>query len=404
MSGSGSAKRAYGSGSLTTVTLSNGGRVYVGKFRDVNGRQVKRRLGPVRTPSKPDGMTKTQAEARLRDLISTETARPVAQARTLRATVDPWLEHLEATGKKRSSIRAYRSALEKWFLPSFGDRSLDRITARDVEDVMRAMRAAGLADKSIRNYLVALSALYNYARDKRRQWTRRNPVDDVDLPRSPVYAEIRFLTVDQFWALVDNVPDGPYAPLDRALYLTAGMTGMRIGEVQALQWRNVDFVHGRIHVRRSWDRKEKAFTAPKSVKSERSIPLDDEVAGELERMFRQYRPDAREPRPDDLVFADPFTGEPASWRGLYGRLRDALAAAQLDLDLGFHTLRHTYGTLMAAQGVPMRTLKEWMGHKDIATTMRYAHYSPNPHERALVSAAFDRGTNSGTNLPEPVRT
>jgi hypothetical protein len=78
------------------------------------------------------------------------------------------------------------------------------------------------------------------------------------------------------------------------------------------------------------------------------------------------------------VFADPLTGEP----------------------MGHRTM---YGTALAAQGVPMRTLQEWMGHRDIATTQRYADYCPNPREREVVEAAFARGTDPGTNLRAPRR-
>ena len=72
-------------------------------------------------------------------------------------------------------------------------------------------------------------------------WRRPAPVTvdppmpaDVDLPRLPTYAEIRYLTVDEVWALVDAAQPGYFQPLDRALYLTAAMTGLRIGELQAL--------------------------------------------------------------------------------------------------------------------------------------------------------------------------
>ena len=50
---------------------------------------------------------------------------------------------------------------------------------------------------------------------------------------------------------------------------------------------------------------------------------------------------------------------------------------------------------MAATGVPMRTLQEWMGHRDIATTQRYADYAPSPHEEEMVAAAFGREARSG---------
>jgi hypothetical protein len=117
------------------------------------------------------------------------------------------------------------------------------------------------------------------AADKRRGWTRHNPVEGVDLPRAPVYSEIRYLTTDEAWALIDAARPGDFQAIDRAMYLTAAMTGLRIGELQALDWRSVDFVHARIRVRRTWDRKAKVFTAPKSRRSERAVPMADEVAG-----------------------------------------------------------------------------------------------------------------------------
>ena len=65
----------------------------------------------------------------------------------------------------------------------------------------------------------------------------------------------------------------------------------------------------------------------------------------------------------------------------------------------FHSLRHTFGTRMAAAGVPLRTLQEWMGHKDHATTQRYADYAPDPTgAAALVARAFEPRINPRINL------
>jgi integrase len=386
-------RRSYGSGSLFTTEQADGARVYYGKFRDSSGRQVKRKIGPVRTPHCPDGLTKAQAEARLRDLIAAvQTVAPVEHARTLETAAEAWIAHLEATGVKPSTVRAYRAALGKWFLPTLGTRSLDRIAETDVEHCMAQMRTAGRSDKSVRNYVGVLRALYNYAGDRRRRWATHNPVADVELPRNPTYTEIRYLTPDEVWALVDAARPGELYALDRALYLTAAQTGLRIGELQALDWRSVDFVHSRIRVRRTWDRKARIFTAPKSRRSQRSVPMPDAVAAELERMLRTYHPDVVDPDPDSLVFGDPRTGEPLGWRVMYERIRAALEAARLDTAFGFHNLRHSYGTALAAQGISMRTLQELMGHKDIQTTQRYADYCPNQGERAIVEAAFGRET------------
>src|SRR5829696_7882006 len=77
-----SKRRPYGTGSLVTTTRSHGARVYYGKFREPSGRQIKRRIGLVRTPHEPDGLTKTQAEKRLRDLIeNAEATAPIEHAR-----------------------------------------------------------------------------------------------------------------------------------------------------------------------------------------------------------------------------------------------------------------------------------------------------------------------------------
>lgn len=104
-----------------------------------------------RAKHKPDGLTRPQAESRLRDLIQqAEAVAPIQHARTLEAAVDAWIAHLEANGTKASSVRAYRAALDCWFLPTLKTRSLDRITAADVEHAMSRMRKAGLSDKTIR--------------------------------------------------------------------------------------------------------------------------------------------------------------------------------------------------------------------------------------------------------------
>src|SRR4051812_3002524 len=91
---------------------------------------------------------------------------------------------------------------------------------------------------------------------------------------------------------------------------------------------------------------------------------------------------------DDLVFADPHTGGPLDKGGILRRFRAALRAAHVDPSPPFHDLRHTFGTRMAAAGGPMRTLQEWMGHRDIETTQRYADYAPSANEAKMVAAAF----------------
>lgn len=161
------------------------------------------------------------------------------------------------------------------------------------------------------------------------------------------------------------------------------MTGLRQGELIALRWRDVDWGASRVRVRQNYVLGE--FGTPKSRRSHRSVPMADRLlGGELDRLFQA----SRRQGDDDLVFADPSTRGPLSKSAVLRRYRRALTAAQLSARHRFHDLRHTFGTHTAAAGVPMRTLQEWMGHRDIETTQRYADYAPSPREAAFVEAAF----------------
>lgn len=160
--------------------------------------------------------------------------------------------------------------------------------------------------------------------------------------------------------------------------MTAARTGLRQGELMALRWRDVDWAAGVVRVRRNYSRGE--WGTPKSRRSSRAVPMADRVAAELERHFQRsaYKAD------DGLVFGHPHTGNPYDASNLRDRFYDAMAAAGMGKRCGrkggitFHSLRHTFGTRMAAVGVPMRTLQEWMGHRDFTTTLIYADFAPDP--------------------------
>ncbi|MET0511011.1 MAG: site-specific integrase [Thermoleophilaceae bacterium] len=324
--------------------------------------------------------------------------RAVGERLTIAELGRRYMSELERRGRKRATLVAVELALRVHLEPFFGERSVDSIKPEDVEDLVSLMETNGLKPKSIRNYIGTLSALFAYAQGPRRRWASSNPCAGVDLPAVEQSAEIRFLDLDEVDALVAAVAPGPFERIDRALFLTAAMTGLRQGELLALRWRDVDWTAGRVRVRQNYVLGE--FGTPKSRRSTRSVPLADKVAGELERLYQsRYAADEAGDRGDELVFTT--TGDPLKRSAILERFRAALGAAGLDQSRRFHDLRHTFGTRMAAAGVALRTLQEWMGHRDLATTQIYADYAPSAHESALVEAAFQpRGTNPGTNLSD----
>jgi integrase len=222
--------------------------------------------------------------------------------------------------------------------------------------------------------------------------TGENPVKRVAKPAvAETDPDIHFLETEEIEALLRAVPDDALGRVERVMYLTPAMTGMRQGELFALRWRDIDWAARRIRVRRNYVRGH--YGTPKSKRSTRSVPLATRVATELELLFQ----DSERHSDDDLVFAHPATGNPIDRSKLLKRFKAALRAAEIR-EVRFHDLRHTFGTRMAAQGVPMRVLQELMGHRDFKTTLIYADYAPSEREAEWVEQAFESQT------PEPIRT
>jgi integrase len=165
----------------------------------------------------------------------------------------------------------------------------------------------------------------------------------------------------------------------------------------------VDWAAGRVRIRQNYVRGE--FGTPKSKRSSRSVPLADRLAGDLERLFQSRYGEDATGHDLELVFAHPMTGKPIDRSKLLKRFKATVARAEVGQFeevrrkngtverrplTRFHDLRHTFGTRMAAAGVPMRTLQEWMGHRSVTTTMIYADYSPSEHEALFVERAFQK--------------
>ncbi len=193
--------------------------------------------------------------------------------------------------------------------------------------------------------------------------------------------DIRFLDDAELEALLRVVPADRIGGTDRVLYLAAAMTGLRQGELMALRWRDIDWSAARVRVRQNYVRGQ--FGTPKSKRSTRSVPLAHRLATELERHFERSAWQAD----DDLVFPHPDTGRPLERSRLLKRFKRNLARASVR-DVRLRDLRHTFGTRVAAAGVPLRTLQEWMGHRDFKTTLVYADYQPSEREAEFLERAF----------------
>lgn len=357
------------------------GDVWYAKYRPPDGRQVQRRIGPAWTErGRPAAgyFTKRTAEEWLADVCDQARRGSLpGMVRTGATFADAvaeymrWLEHDRE--RKPSTLRDYQSIIRAHLLPQFGQMRLEDITTEQVERWSAELSAGPMSN---RTRLKILTVLHGVMQRAKRVWKLpRNPVSDVEKPTQRRGSEIEVFSPEEVMALVREA-DGEQ---DAAIYLTAAFTGLRRGELVALRWREVDFVRQHIRVAASYG--EGRLTTPKSGKA-RSVPMAPQVAEALARLNQREGYIAE----DDLVFPG-IAGGYLDASALYRRYKAALGRAELR-DLRFHDLRHTFGTqVIGNPRVSILQLKEWMGHADVQTTMRYLHYAPRAADAQLVADA-----------------
>jgi integrase len=354
------------------------GPVWYAKYRLPDGRQVQKKIAPAWSERgrPPVGwFTKRTAEAWLRDLL--DQARRGTLPGMVRTGVTfadasaEWLRFIEEDrARKPSTLNDYRSALKAHLLPAFGEEPLESITPEQIDVWRRGLM--GLSNRSKNKLLIQLHGIFRRAQ---MVWgLQANPLARVEKHPMRASGDIKVFSPEEVWALVRAAS----SEQDGAIFLTAAFTGLRMGELLALRWRDVDFAGATIRVRGSYAAGH--LTTPKSGKV-RAVPMAPDVASALAQLGRRedWVGD------DDLV----FVGELGSYldgSALRRRYKETLGRAGLR-PLRFHDLRHTFGTRMIAKA-DIRRVQEWMGHADIQTTMRYLHYAPHAEDAVLVAEAF----------------
>jgi integrase len=182
-------------------------------------------------------------------------------------------------------------------------------------------------------------------------------------------------------ALIAAVPLG-----DRALWATAFYAGIRRGELQALQWHDIDLHECLIHVDHSWDRKA-GLIEPKSRSGKRRVPITTGLRQHLlaHRLHQGHGGHG-------YVFTNQH-GNPFDPVTIHTRARKAWKTANLT-PLTLHDCRHAYATFAIAAGINAKALSTYMGHSTITITLdRYGHLLPgNEHHAAnLLDDLFRQG-------------
>lgn len=266
---------------------------------------------------------------------------------TLGALAKDYLSHVRM--HKSPALADNRaSQFKTHIVPTFGRTRTDRIDVAMVDRFKADLLADKKAPGTINQNILGLSNFLRWAHKRRKA----PPVPKLELlPRktSAELDEVEHLEAAELEHVV-NAASGEL----RTMIQFAAHTGLRIGELLALRWSDVE--EARVTIRRSRYRNK---DGPTKNKKPRRVPLSL-----LARSVLLAHKHAR----GEYVFCDP-DGAPL----VYSTALEHAQAAGLG---GWHVLRHTFGTMLSSRGVPLKAIQEWMGHADIKTTMIYARYSP----------------------------
>jgi integrase len=302
----------------------------------------------------------------------------------LRDYATEWIER--DAGRRRAmrdSTRAdYRSALERFVLPYFGRRRLTQITPRDVNGFVawlcdEQQQSRRFAPSTIANILNPLRACLRTAVEE--GLIRANPTRDVRIPRLERIQDeddeqARALSREQLRDFLAQVH-----PRHQLMFKVLALTGLRVSELVALQWRHLqlDGSDPCVRVRRAIVRDQAVPT--KSDHSRRNVPLSAELVSSL----RAHRSATRWPAPEDPVFASE-RGTPLRATNLRRRVLKPVAEEVGAPWAGFHTFRHTCASLLFARGANAVQVQHWLGHHSAAFTLAtYVHLLTGEQTAAL---------------------
>jgi integrase len=270
----------------------------------------------------------------------------------------------EDGGLAFSTKDTYRYYLRNWIVPRWGSSPLDDIKAVGVEEWLKKLqRTEGekkfdLAPGSKKKIRDLMHVLFEHA--IRHEWTIRNPISSVR-QGSKRQSVPQLLTVEELSKLLF----GGLKMRERVMVFLGFGSGLRRGELAGLKWGDVDFNNRQIVPKRSI---VKQIVGPvKTEESKKAVPLDDYLLNDLLawRLETPYAADS------DYVFASTQKkGKQPFWLSKIMQLYIKPAATDLGIQIkGWHTLRHTYCTLLSANHNDTKVIQELLRHGTYQVTM-----------------------------------
>ncbi|MBR1432372.1 site-specific integrase [Ruminococcus sp.] len=312
------------------------------------------------------GKTRKEAEEKLRNFQNHTGFAYNLTEMTVKALVDEYLNNISFR-LKESSLANYCMKIKKHILPCFGGSNCNLVKPTNIQDFIEQKLKSGLSPRYVADIIILLKSVFRYGN---RVYGLKNPADGIVMPKraKPEITILNSAEQARLLASINGIPDLTSIGITLALY-----TGIRIGELCALQWKDIDLDNRIINVKKTIQRIQSddstkktkvVISEPKSQSSVRIIPVPDCLMDMLEK-FKE----------NENVYILSGTSKFVEPRTLQYRFAKILKKANLP-SVHFHSLRHAFATNCIALGFDVKTLSEILGHSSVDITLnRYVHSS-----------------------------
>ena len=292
--------------------------------------------------------------------------------KTIREIAVAWKEY-KRPYVKQSTMSAYLLILENHLLPAFGEK--DSLPEQSVQSFVLEKIECGLSVKSIKDILIVLKMVMKFG--VKNEWMNYYEWD-IKYPTNSANKELEVLSVSNHRKILDHI-QSHFTFTGLGIYISLS-TGLRIGEICALKWNDINITEGTITVSRTIERiymvegekkhTELVISSPKTKNSCREIPMSKELLAIVKPLKKIVNDDFY------VLTNDEHPTEPRTYRNYYNGLMEKLGIPKLK----YHGLRHSFATRCIEAGCDYKTVSVLLGHSNISTTLNlYVH--PNMEQK-----------------------
>lgn len=277
---------------------------------------------------------------------------------------------------KSRTIKDNASRIENKMKPYFKNKFVDTITTEDVVGFQNFLLEKDYSNNYLKALQSLLSGIFKFA--VRNMYIERNPFDYIEYVKNmnKPEEEMKFWTYEEYLKFRSVVDDFYYQCLFDTLYYS----GMRIGELQARKWSDIDFNNSTLFINTNWDNHNQTLTNSTKTGVSRKIYLNKSVVEELKTLYSKNQPNK-----EHFIFGDL---KPPGRTTITKHKNDYIKEYNTSHDdkieqIRLHDFRHSHVSLLANKGLDSFTIAERLGHSKDMVEKRYSHMFPEKRKQVL---------------------